>query len=92
METHLDIQLSEEAFILLSQQAQAAGKTPAELAASLVEKAYTVNHTSSAKTSSARRGFEECFGSVDMGRPVGIENQSIDADLGRAYDSSSEPI
>ena len=37
----------------------------------------------------ARLEFEQCFGIVDLGRPIGIENLAIDADLAREYGASS---
>jgi predicted DNA-binding antitoxin AbrB/MazE fold protein len=33
----------------------------------------------------ARQRFEQCFGSVDLGHPIGIDNTTIDADLAREY-------
>jgi hypothetical protein len=68
---------------LLSQQALAAGKTPAELAASVVENAYSGNQSMPIDAAAARAAFERCFGSVDLGRPVGIANPAIDNDLAR---------
>ena len=85
MDTHLDIHLTEHAFEMLSKQAAAAGKTPAELAASAVEQVYSAALPLSADPAVARANFERCFGTVDMGRPVGIANPAIDADLARQY-------
>lgn len=84
MDTHLAIHLSEHAFEILAQRAAAVGKTPAELAASAVEQAYSVAQPISTDPATARANFERCFGSVDLGRPVGIANAAIDADLARA--------
>jgi hypothetical protein len=83
MDTNLAIRLSEHTLELLSQQALAAGKTPAELAASVVENAYSGNRATPADAAAARAAFERCFGSVDLGRPVGIANPAIDNDLAR---------
>jgi hypothetical protein len=85
MDTHLAIHLSEHTFELLSQQAAAAGKTPAELAASAVEQAYSATRPIAGDAATARANFERCFGSVDLGRPVGIANAAIDADLAGQY-------
>lgn len=32
-----------------------------------------------------RGGLRELFGSVDLGYPTGVDNESIDADLAREY-------
>jgi hypothetical protein len=91
MDTNLAIQLSEHAFQLLSEQARTAGKTPAELASSLVENAYSGSLPKPIDAATARAEFERCFGSVDLGRPVGLANAAIDADLAREYGSAAGP-
>lgn len=85
MNSSLAIQLSEQTFSVLSSAALAAGKTPAELAASIVESIYEGNRVVSPDAGAARARFERSFGSVDMGRPIGVENEAIDADLARSY-------
>ena len=83
MDSHLTIQLSEHTFEALSKKAAAAGKTPAELAASAVEQAYSTARRTSIDRAAALANFESCFGSIDLGRSVGIANPAIDADLAR---------
>ena len=39
----------------------------------------------------ARQRFENCFGSVDLGHAIGIENSEIDTDLSRAYQADNGP-
>jgi len=85
MHENLAIQLSEHAFSVLSAEASAAGKTPAELAAAAVEAIYAGPRIVSPDAEAARVRFEQCFGSIDLGRPIGVENEAIDVDLGRAY-------
>ena len=34
--------------------------------------------------------LRELFGSVDLGQPIGIDNESIDADLAREYANNHE--
>jgi hypothetical protein len=89
MNTNLAIHLSEHAFELLSEQALAAGKTPAELAASVVEKAYGDMKAKSPDAESSRVEFERCFGTVDLGHPVGLDNHAIDAELAREYGNAN---
>jgi hypothetical protein len=86
--SNLAIQLSEQTFAVLSREALAAGKTPEELAAAVVESIYADNRSVSPDAEAARVRFEKCFGSIDMGHPIGIENEAIDADLSRAYGNS----
>jgi len=90
MHTNIAIQLSEHAFSSLVDEASAVGKTPAELAAAVVEKTYSQPHAESPDANSARSQFERCFGSVDLGRPIGLSNESIDADLANEFESSPE--
>jgi hypothetical protein len=84
MDTNLAIHLTEHTLELLSQQALAAGKTPAEVAAAVVENAYSGSPATPRDPAAARAAFERCFGSVDMGRPVGVANPAIDNDLADA--------
>jgi hypothetical protein len=37
------------------------------------------------KPKTARGSLRELFGSVDLGHPIGIDNDGIDADLAREY-------
>jgi hypothetical protein len=89
MRANLEIQLSEHTFSVLSSEAAAAGKSPAELAADVVESVYAGDRVVSPDPEAANRAFEQCFGSLDMGRPVGIDNAQIDIDLGRAYGANN---
>lgn len=92
MSTQLPIELSEQAFAVLSQQASAVGKTPAELAASVVETICAGPAHAPLDPQAARAQFESCFGSVDLGRPIGLANDAIDADLARAYGAANGSV
>jgi hypothetical protein len=85
MSSNLAIQLSDGAFAALSGQAAALGQSPSELAASVVEAAYSGGLSIAGDPFQARQRFEKCIGSVDLGRPIGIDNEGIDADLAREY-------
>jgi hypothetical protein len=89
MNASLAIQLSEHTFAMLSNRASAAGKTPAELAAALVECVYGGHRVASPDAATARARFEQCFGSVDLGRPIGLANEAIDADLAHQYGAAA---
>jgi hypothetical protein len=88
MPTELAIHLSEQAFSSLAAAAVAAGKTPAEQAAAVVENVYAGGRPELRDAETANREFEQWFGSIDLGRPIGIENASLDADLAREYGSA----
>ena len=90
MSANLVIELKEQTLTLLSHEALAVGKTPAELAATVVEGVYGSSRQASADAASARARFEQFFGSVDLGRPVGTVNEAIDVDLAREYDLDAE--
>jgi hypothetical protein len=89
MHANLDIQLSEGAFAALAHQAVTAGKTPAELAAAIVERACGEPSLTPTDAAAAKAQFEAHFGSIDLGRPIGVANPTIDADLARAYDNAT---
>jgi hypothetical protein len=90
MAANLAIVLTEQTFTVLSHEASVAGKTPAELAAAVVERTYGRRHCESVEAANARSQFEQFFGSVDIGQPVGVANDAIDADLSREYASGTE--
>lgn len=89
MPTDLSIQLSDVAFTSLASAASAAGTTPAELAAAVVEQNYARHPVGERDAETARAQFEQLFGSVDLGRPIGLANDAIDADLARSYGSTA---
>ena len=51
-----------------------------------VEPALTSTHTSTKRTADLARILAHA-GAVDLGRPTGADNESIDADLAREYGS-----
>ncbi len=90
MSTDLNIHLSPEAFTALQQVSRAAGRTPSEEAAALLEQFYrplesNTTHTQlHSKTTTGRR-IEDFFGTIDLGHPICSDNMQIDADLAREY-------
>jgi len=98
MSRALSVELSDAAFTALELRARAAGKSPADLAAVLLEQQF-VNPNGGQKPQplpdeqakqAARERFEKHFGAVNLGHPTGADNESIDADLARAYDTRHE--
>lgn len=91
MQNELSIQLTSDAFASLSDAAVSSGKTPAELAAKVVENAYGAGQISTgADAEQARRDFEQCIGSVDLGYPLDLDNDRIDADIAREIEFHGE--
>lgn len=88
MSANLPIELSDTTFQALASAAVSTGRTPAELAASIVERACGTSN-SPVDPTAARKQFEQCFGSIDTGAPIGIANADIDRDLARVYDSNA---
>jgi predicted transcriptional regulator len=83
MSRALTVELSDEVFDDLSRQAATAGVAPEELAAAALEQKFADRRR---RLDPAARGrFERLIGSVDLGRPVGLDNEQIDADLAREY-------
>lgn len=48
------------------------------------------NGRSQEEAAEARRRFEQRFGEISLGYPTGADNESIDADLAREYESPHE--
>jgi len=86
----LILELSEEAYAALRRQAQAAGTSPAHVAAASLERQLGVTGSlrSDAEKQAARERCERHFGEVNLGYPTGADNDSIDADLAREYSST----
>ena len=89
MSTDLNIQLSPEAFTALQQLSLVTGRTPSEEAAAAIERQLATAplrpKLSEQEAQAARERFERHFGSIDLGRPIGIDNEQIDADLAKEY-------
>ena len=87
----LTIELSDDTYAAVRRQAEAAGVPPEAVVAGWVSERVNGNGRSAADLSAARARFERHFGSVDMGGPLGADNEQIDADLAREYGDTHEP-
>jgi hypothetical protein len=89
MNTDINIHLTPEAFTALQQLALATGRTPSEEAAAALEQKFrpaaVPAGTNGNDGSDESPRIEDFFGSIDMGYPIGIDNEQIDADLAREY-------
>lgn len=89
----LTLELSEQVFTSIQLQAEAIGISPAQLAATLLERQFTqafkllVNED---ERNAAQARFERHFGTLELGSSTDLDNESIDADLAREYVSTNE--
>lgn len=94
----LTVELSDTAYAVLQLRAHAAAQSPAMVAATALEQHFGVpdgldvsgHPTTEAEKKAARERFERHFGEVNLGHATGADNESIDADLARAYADSHE--
>jgi len=89
----LTLELSDEVYAALQQQAKILGIDLSELAATSLERQYRLTKAKDQRTEAekeaARQRFERHIGSIS-GYPPGVDNESIDADLAREYASNHE--
>jgi hypothetical protein len=91
----LTVEVDDQVYQAICKQAEAAGTSPAQLAGSALAKQFNgkpkrVDTRTDAEKQAARERFERHFGSVDLGHPIGTDNEAIDADLAREYGSTHE--
>ncbi|MEH2372631.1 hypothetical protein [Nostoc sp.] len=90
----LSLELSDEVYAALQQQAEVAGVSLAELVATSIEQKYgSLRHEKSQteiEKEVARQRFRSQAGSINLGYATGADNESIDADLLKAYSDISE--
>lgn len=93
------LELPVEVYEAVERAAQASGTTPADLigqrfgvsrGASVVPPPHKDERTEAEKQA-ARERFERHIGAVSLGYATGVDNESIDADLGRGYADNHEP-
>lgn len=89
MSQQLTLELSDEVYAALEQQASAVGVSVTEwIVASLSRRQFTPSaeslHTEAQKEA-ARSRFQSHAGAIRLGYATGADNESIDADLAKAY-------
>jgi hypothetical protein len=93
MSESLTLEISEPVFAAIQQQAQAIGVSPAQLAATLLERqfpqAFKIRFDEAEKNA-ARTNFERHFGTLGLENSTDFNNESIDADLEREYIGTHE--
>jgi hypothetical protein len=88
MSQHLTLELSDEVYADLQQQANAVGLSIAEWMVAVLSKqesAVSKISSSAEQQEKARQRFRNHAGAVSLGYATGIDNANIDADLARAY-------
>lgn len=93
MNQSLTLELSEQVFVAIQRQAQVIGISPAQLAATLLERQFPQAFKlflDDAEKNAARARFERHFGTLALGDSTDLDNESIDADLAREYASTHE--
>lgn len=88
MSQQLTLELSDESYADLQQKADAVGLSITEwIVAALSKQNNSVDDVlhSAEHLEQARQVFKSHAGAISLGYPTGIDNESIDADLARAY-------
>ncbi|NJK34272.1 MAG: hypothetical protein HC919_04575 [Oscillatoriales cyanobacterium SM2_2_1] len=93
MSQQLTLELNDEVYADLQQKANAVGLSIAEwIVAALSTQSNGVSGVlhSVAQQEEARQRFRSHAGAISLGYATGIDNESIDADLARAYANQYE--
>ncbi|WP_193195631.1 hypothetical protein [Nostoc sp. MG11] len=90
----LSLELSDEVYAVLQQQAEVAGVSLAEWVATSIERQYGSLRYEKSQTEiekqAARQRFRSHAGAINLGYATGADNESIDADLAIAYNDTLE--
>ncbi|MEH1871740.1 hypothetical protein [Nostoc sp.] len=90
----LSLELSDEVYAALQQQAEVTGVSLAELVATSIEQQYgslkREKSQAEIEKEAARQRFRSHAGTINLGYATGADNESIDADLARAYSDTFE--
>ncbi|MBI1831190.1 MAG: hypothetical protein HYR84_07060 [Planctomycetes bacterium] len=95
MSQTLVVEVNDQVYETIRKQAEAAGTSPAHVAGQALEQRFNgtpkpADTRSEAEKEAARQRFRRHFGAVDLGHPIGTDNEAIDADLAREYGNDHE--
>ncbi|AFZ44352.1 hypothetical protein PCC7418_2196 [Halothece sp. PCC 7418] len=91
MSQNLNLELSDEVYQTLKQQAKNAGLSLQEwIVFSLTQQSHNQEDRTVAEKEAVRDRFRRHAGAINLGYPTGADNESIDADLARAYNNENE--
>ena len=95
MSHSITVELSDETYAALEEEAKAESRSPNKLAANALEERFgetkKADEPSESERQAARERFRRHFGAVSLGHPTGADNESIDADLAREYGRGLDP-
>ena len=88
----VSLELRDEVYTALRQQAESFGISLSELILIALERQSSLltPHKTEAEKKTARARFERHFGTLKLEHPTALDNESIDADLVREYASTHE--
>ena len=90
----LTLELNDEVYRTMVKQAEAAGISLTEWAMVTLQRQSEISSThdllSEEEKQAARERFEKHFGEINLGYPIEVDNESIDADLAREYASNHQ--
>jgi hypothetical protein len=89
----LTLELSNQTFNVIQQQAKTEGVAPERLVAAFLEQRFGQMFKllmPEVETQVARLRFEQHFGTLSLEKAIDLDNESIDADLVREYASTHE--
>lgn len=88
MSQQLTLELSDEVYLALERQASAVGLSVAEWIVASLSQQNTLSLQAlktEAQRKAARLRFQSHAGAISLGYATGADNESIDADLAKAY-------
>ena len=88
MSRQLVLEINDDIYLKLQHQANAARLSVSELLTTQINRQYGLlsdSNLSNAVEQEARQRLLSYAGTINLGYPTGIDNESIDADLARAY-------
>ena len=80
--SQLSVELNDSTLATIEEQAKAVGISPAKLVRDLLEQQFSAPMTNEPELLTR---FEDHFGAINLGYPLGSDNESIDNDLATAY-------
>lgn len=88
----VNLEIRDEVYTALRQQAESFGISISELILLALERqsGELLQHKTEAEKETARARFERHFGTLNLEHPTDLDNKSIDADLMREYASTHE--
>ncbi|MEA5577980.1 hypothetical protein [Anabaena sp. UHCC 0451] len=83
----LTLELNDEVYTVLQQQASAVGLSVAELVAASLNRQYSLSVSPKSDAEEARQRLLGYTGVISLGYATGTDNEGIDTDLAKAYDN-----